>query len=162
MQADQKKFSKIYDTYVESIYRFIYIKVNSQEIAQDLTSDVFLKVWKSYQKQKLKNPRAFLYTTARHTIIDYYRTNKTTISIDSVIEIEDSSQNIAKTEEISSDIAVIQGKIKNLKEDYQNIVILRYVDDLSIAEISKVLEKSKGATRTLLSRAISELRKQLV
>jgi len=163
MQANQKKFSKLYDTYVESIYRFIYIKVSSQEVAQDLTSEVFLKVWKSYQKQNLKNPRAFIYTTARHTIIDYYRTHKSTISLETTtIEIEDNSQNIAKSEQISSDIAIVQEKLKNLKEDYQNIIILRYIDDLSISEISTMLEKSKGATRTLLSRALTELRKQLV
>jgi len=158
MQANQRKFSKIYDTYVESIYRFIYIKVNSQEIAQDLTSEVFLRVWKSYQKQNLKNPRAFLYTTARHIVIDYYRTNKRTISIES-IDIEDSAQDIGKKEEASS---LIQQNIRKLKEDYQNVLILRYVDDLSITEISKILDKTKGATRTLLHRALSELRKQIV
>jgi len=162
MVNNQKKFSKIYDTYVESIYRFIYIKVSSQEIAQDLTSEVFLKVWKSYQKQNLRNPRAFLYTTARHTVIDYYRTHKTTVSLESAVEIEDTAQDIQKSEEISSNIALIQQKIRNLKEDYQNVIILRYVDELSISEISKVLNKSKPATRTLLHRAMNELRKQLV
>lgn len=162
MNSNQRKFSKIYDAHVESIYRFIYIKVNSQDIAQDLTSEVFLKVWKSYQKQDIKNARAFLYTTARHTVIDYYRTNKNTISLESIADIEDSGQNVEKDEEISSNIALIQEKIKNLKEDYQNIIILRYVDDLSITEIAKILDKSKGAARTLLSRAIAELRKQLV
>ena len=104
MEKEQRKFSKLYDAYVESIYRFIYIKVNSQEIAQDLTSEVFLKVWKSYQKQDFRNPRAFLYTTARHTVIDYYRTHKTTVSIETAEIIEDSAQDIQKREEISSAI----------------------------------------------------------
>ena len=51
MNSPKEQFSQIYDQYIEKIYRFVYLKVNSQEIAEDLTSKVFLKGWEAYQNQ---------------------------------------------------------------------------------------------------------------
>ncbi|MBU1045753.1 RNA polymerase sigma factor [Patescibacteria group bacterium] len=161
MDKKQKKFSKIYDNYVESIYRFISIKVSSQEIAEDLTSEVFLKTWKSFQQEdKIKNPRAYLYTTARHLVIDFYRTNKEmrTISIEDTKEIEDMTAPIEAQEKQDAALEIVKQGLNALKEDYQNVVVWRYVDGLSIGEIAKILGKSKGATRVLLHRAMEQLK----
>jgi len=163
MNRQQKKFTKIYDRYVESIYRFISIKVSSQETAEDLTSEVFLKSWQVFQDEeskKIRNPRAFLYTTARHIVIDFYRTRKQNrvLSIEETKEIEDTGQQLEKIENVRSDLMSIQSALKELKDDYQNVIIWRYVDGLSIPEISKVLERSPGAVRVLLHRAMKELK----
>jgi len=166
MNREQQKFSKIYDCYVESIYRFIFIKVNSQAIAEDLTSEVFLKSWKAFQqkeKPKIRNPRAFLYITARHLVIDFYRTKKQkqTVSIEDSKEIEDTSERLEEKESIRSDVALIHDRLKELNHDYQNVIILRFVEELSIGEISEVLDKSKGATRVLLHRAMGQLKEKM-
>lgn len=166
MNREQQKFTKIYDLYVESIYRFIFIKVNSQAIAEDLTSEVFLKSWQVFQekeKQKIRNPRAFLYITARHLVIDFYRTKKQkqTVSIEDSREIEDTGEQLEKNESVRSDMVLVYNKLKNLNQDYQNVVILRFVEELSIKEIAEVLDKSKGATRVLLHRAMGQLKEQM-
>ncbi len=161
MNKKQKKFSKIYDSYVESIYRFISIKVSSQEIAEDLTSEVFLKTWKSFQQEaQIKNPRAYLYTTARHLVIDFYRTNKEvrTISIEDIKEIEDIAPPIEEQERQNASLEIVQQRLKALREDYQNVIVWRYMDGLSTGEIAKMLGKSKGATRVLLHRALEQLK----
>jgi len=164
MNKKQKKFSKIYDSYVESIYRFIYIKVNSQETAEDLTSEVFLKTWKSFQEEdRIENPRAYLYATARHLVIDFYRTSKEdrTISIEDTREIEDMTASIEAQENQDMALEIVKQGLDKLKEDYQNIVIWRYVDGLSMGEIAKILGKSKGATRVLLHRAMGQLKEEV-
>ncbi len=164
MNKNQKKFIKIYDSYVESIYRFISIKVSSQEIAEDLTSEVFLKTWKSFQgENKIENPRAYLYTTARHIVIDFYRTNKENrvISIEDTREIEDIAPVSEDKEGQSLALEAVKSGLSSLKEDYQNVVIWRYVDGLSIGEISKILGKSNGATRVLLHRAMEQLKQEV-
>ena len=166
MNREQQKFSKIYDCYVESIYRFIFIKVNSQAIAEDLTSEVFSKSWQVFQqkeKPEIRNPRAFLYITARHLVIDFYRTKKQkqTVSIEDSREIEDTSEKLEEKENIRSDMALIHNRLKELNHDYQNVIILRFVEELSIGEISEVLDKSKGATRVLLHRAIGQLKEKM-
>ena len=76
---EQKKykeqfFSQLYDEYLGRIYRFIYFKVCSEAIAQDLTSEVFTRLWKQISLDKeVKNPSAFLFTLAKNIVIDYYR-----------------------------------------------------------------------------------------
>ena len=66
MDKNKEKFGSIYDQYIEKIYRFVYLKVNSQEIAEDISSKVFLRGWESYQKNsEIKNIGAFLYQIAR-------------------------------------------------------------------------------------------------
>ena len=79
MNKKQKKFTKIYNIYVEHIYRFIYIKVSSRQVAEDLTSEVFLNAWKKMCQQDyqaIQNPKAYFYKSARNAVIDFYRTNK--------------------------------------------------------------------------------------
>src|SRR3990167_496410 len=68
-----EQFGKIYDQYVEKIYRFIFLKVESQEVAEDLCSEVFVRCLGEFQKNSVENTQAFLYQVARYTIADYYR-----------------------------------------------------------------------------------------
>src|SRR3989344_1984385 len=79
MTNPRKEFSKIFDSCINKIYRFVFVKVSSEEIAQDLTSETFLKGWEAFQAsygqdgQKIENPQAFLYKIARNLVVDYYR-----------------------------------------------------------------------------------------
>ena len=75
MDSIHEQFSHIYDQNIEKIYRFVYLKVNSQEIAEDIVSKVFMKGWEAYQRDSaaIKNPSAFLYQIARNAVIDFYR-----------------------------------------------------------------------------------------
>jgi len=77
----QENFSKIYDQYVTKIYRFIYLKVSSQEVAEDLSSEVFMRTWETYRSEssKIENIQAYLYKVARNIIADHYRTRKVRI-----------------------------------------------------------------------------------
>ena len=163
MGNKQKRFSKIYDQYIEKIYRFIFLKVSSQEIAQDLTSETFLKGWKVYQKNnKIKNFSAFLYRIARNLIIDHYREKgkKQFVSLDSV-SILDTNPGLEEKAIINSDLEQVRATLLNLKEDYQNVIIWHYLDDLPIPKVAEIMEKSEGATRVVLHRALNALREEI-
>jgi len=166
MNKKQKQFSRIYNLYVDHIYRFIYIKVSSRQIAEDLTSEVFLNAWKKICKkddQIIQNPKAYFYKIARNTVVDFYRTNKKEIIISDIDnqQIEDTDQRVDEQEKTKSDLIAIQKELANLKPEYQDVIIWRYVDGLSIKEISQILNKSRGATRVTIHRAIKQLKKQL-
>ena len=84
---DKDAFVRVYDEYVQDIYRFIYFKVGKEIEAQDLTSLVFLKAWHHVQSSSLvdsKTLRALVYKIARNAIIDHYResSNKLELSLD--------------------------------------------------------------------------------
>lgn len=159
----RKTFSKIYDQNIDKIYRFIFLKVNSQEIAQDLTSETFLKGWEAFQKsQKIENPRAFLYRIARNLVIDHYREkgkNKVISAED--IRIIDPRTDLEGRAVLMSDFENIKNVLTELNDDYQNVIIWRYIDDLPITEIAVLLGRTEDATRVLLHRALKTLRQSI-
>ena len=164
MNSPKEQFSQIYDQYIEKIYRFVYLKVNSQEVAEDLVSKVFLKGWEAFQNQGegIKNPGAFLYQIARNAVIDHYREKGRVqvVSIDKVL-IPDPQDNPEQTSLIGSDLDEVKKAISSLKEEYQDVIILRHLDNRSFLEISELLGKSEEAVRTMLSRALKCLKKEM-
>lgn len=163
MKNLRKIFSKIYDRYIDKIYRFIFFKVNSQEIAQDLTSETFLKGWESFKNgTKIENPQAYLYKTARNLVIDFYREKGKVqiVSADNPL-IPDPAPNLEEKAMLSSDLDQIRQALTELNNDYQNVIIWYYLDDLSISEISQMLGRTDDATRVLLHRALKTLKEKL-
>ncbi len=164
-KRDKRKeiFSQIYDKYIDKIYRFIYLKVNSQEKAQDLCSETFLRGWKAFSNgAKIENPQAFLYKTARNLVIDYYR-DKGKVKIVSADNpfLADPSPSLEEIANLDSDLGRVKEALNELKDDYQNVIIWHYLDDLSIPEISRMLDRTEEATRVLLSRALKAIRTRL-
>lgn len=161
----KKKFEKIYDKYIDQIYRFIFLKVSSQEIAEDLTSEVFLKAFEIFKKgeKEIKNERAFLYQIARNLVIDFYRDRARfkIIPTSDCKEIMDENQNLEQKIFLDSEIEKIRETISSLKNEYQDVILLRYVDDLKIPEIAEILKKSEQNIRVLLHRALKSLREKI-
>ena len=162
MANPRKIFSKIYDEHIDKIYRFIFLKVSSQEIAQDLTSETFLRGWESFKSgNKIENPQAFLYKIARNLVTDHYREKgKTRIVSADYVKITDPRTNLEEKAILNSDLDNIRLALTNLKEDYQNVIIWHYLDDFSISEVAKMLEKSEPAVRVQLHRALKALKNE--
>ena len=163
MSNKRKEFSKIYDQYINKIYRFVFLKVNSEEIAQDLCSETFLRGWASFNsEEKIENCQAFLYTIARNLVIDYYREKGRTrvVSIEN-ISIVDPVQGVEEKMALKSDLEQVKLVLANLNEDYQNVIIWHYLDDLPIPEVAKMLDKSESTTRVTLHRALQALKNEL-
>ena len=159
-------FSKIYKSYSTQIYRFVYIKVSSQETAEDLTSEVFVRFWKTFQKSgqdKIRNPRAFLYKVAKNMVIDFYRSQNQPkpLSTDEVPEMADITQELEKKELALSDQEQIQKSIQKLKDEDQDVILWYYLDQMPISEIAEITEKSEGAVRVMIHRAMEALRQVL-
>jgi RNA polymerase sigma-70 factor (ECF subfamily) len=164
MKNPRKTFSKIYDKYIEKIYRFVFFKVNSQETAEDLTSETFSKTWAFFKEKdkKIDNIQAFLYKTARNLVIDHYR-QKGKLKIVSAENpiIADPRQNLKERAELNSDLELVVKALSELKDDYQNVIIWSYLDDLATSDVSRLLGRTESATRVLLHRALNSLREKL-
>ncbi|XOB42172.1 MAG: RNA polymerase sigma factor [Candidatus Nealsonbacteria bacterium] len=163
----RKKFSHIYDRYINKIYKFVFLKVSSQEIAEDLTSEAFSRTWVVFKKKQgeIRNVRAFLYKTANNLVIDHYRQKGrvriVSVNNPSVPAIVDHSQDLEKHVLLNSDMEKVKQALFVLKEDYQNVIIWHYLDELSISEVSGLLNRSKQATRVLLHRALKALKESI-
>lgn len=172
MDNYKEKFSEIYDQYIDKIYRFVYFKVSSQEIAEDITSKVFLKGWEAYQKYQIPNPNdqkeilnpsAFLYQIARNTVIDHYREKSKIkiISADIAPQIVDPKTGLEERAILSSQFQEVKLAIQNLKQDYQDIIICHYIDDMKVPEIAEFMGKPAGTVRVMLHRGLKALKKEM-
>lgn len=162
--SQKEKFSQIYNQCVEPIYRFIFLKVNSQEVAEDLASETFIKGWNAFQKNNsIENPRAFLYQIARNLITDYYRQRGRTsiVPADSVPVIDPKSDLIVENIFNNSDLERIRLALDNVKDEYKEVITLHYIEDFSIQEIAKTLNKQEGNVRVLLHRALNALKEEI-
>ena len=164
LKKDPEAFGQLYDLYIEKIYRFIYFKISSKEETEDLTSEVFLKVWRYLIDGTGKSVSSFsglVYKVARNSLIDFYREKAK--RQERLIDFTDSTKDIGDefgVEKLESGIdarKLIQ-QIKKLKHDYQEVLMLRYVEDLSVSEIAEIVDKSSLSVRVLLHRATRKLK----
>ena len=170
---DPEVFGKLYDIYVDQIYRFIYFKVGRKEEAEDLTGDVFLKTWQYINEmgsEVIDNLRAFLYQTARNTVIDFYRSRdqKEFVALpqesdeekSAAVEIVDEKQDLVEKIELASDLEEVKKALQKIREEYREIIILRFIEEMSVKETAEILGKSEGAVRVLLHRAVAALKEE--
>jgi len=160
---DPDAYSKVYDLYVDRIYRFIYFKISSQEDAQDLTSEVFLKTWQYIIDGKdIKNLNALFYKIARNIVIDHYRkAQRKDISLDEEIaDQREMSLAIDQVAKLDAKIKVekVEAKLAHLKDEFREVIILKYIEGLSIQEIAEIVAKKNGNVRVILYRAINALK----
>ena len=175
-QGDDEALGKIYDQYIKQIYRLIFFKTPSKEIAEDLTQEVFVSLLEYLKKTKhsIDQLQGFIYKVARNKIAHYYSTTADKDkNLELIEEIESNkifntiSQPISGIElenmvDQKIDIKFVMKCIKKINnKTYQEVIILRFIQDLSLKEISKLINKNVSATSVTLYRAINKLRKIL-
>lgn len=158
----EEQFGKIYDQYINKIYRFVYLKVSSQEVAEDITSKVFIKGWEAFKADSdgIKNPGAFMYQIARNSVIDYYRQKgrTKTVSTDDSPEIVDPETSAHDKAILNADVNTVRRAIGKLKKEHQDVIIWYYLDDMAIDSIAKLIEKPAGTVRVMIHRGLKDLK----
>ncbi len=165
VQGDEKSFAKIYDEYINNIYRFVFLKLNSRESAEEIVQDVFWELWKTAKREKAINSiRALLYKIARFKIADYYRSQNITDEADDInghIDVSNDDLSAEEWIDIKIDIDQLKKALIELKGVYRDVVILKYIDELSNAEVAEILQKTEANVRTIGHRAIKQLKSAL-
>jgi len=165
MSDVKAQFSLIYDQYIERIYRFVYLKVSLKETAEDITSKVFTKAWEAYQKdsQSIQNMSAFLYRIARNMTVDHYRQKDRTktVSFDNVPQVADHKTDIHQKAVINSELEQVKAALANIKEDYQDVIIWHYLEDMPTEQIAQLLGRPAGTVRVMLHRGLEMLKNEL-
>ncbi len=163
MAYPKKKFAKLYDKYVEKIYRFVFLKVSSQEEAQDLTSQVFTKGWRKFRKgEKIDNPSAYLYQIARAEIANHHREKARFQTVQATADqLIDPNPGLEEKSKLDSDVAAVKNCLAKLNNEYQDVLVWKYIDGYSNKEIAQMMEKPEGTVRVMVHRALKELRGKL-
>jgi RNA polymerase sigma-70 factor (ECF subfamily) len=165
VKKDPSAFAELYDAYIEKIYRFVYFKINSKEEAEDIVSSVFLKVWNyliEYTEKEIDSFSGLIYRVARNAVIDFYRERGARryepVEVLETIAVEEKSYHQVN---VNLEVEKIMIVVKKLKQDYQEVVLLRHVEELSTAEIAEILGKSQVNVRITLHRAMKKLKELL-
>ena len=149
---------KIYNIYFEDIYKFMVSFTKNEQIAQDITSETFLKVINNPDKfENIENLKSYLFTIAKNTYINYYKRNKILISTDD-IEAFDKGVKSFEDDLIEDDPRDLLNKaIEKLDEPYKSIVKLR-LEDMTYKEIASIYGKSDNWACVTFYRAKEKLK----
>ncbi|MFA5248339.1 MAG: RNA polymerase sigma factor [Patescibacteria group bacterium] len=160
--GNREAFGELYDRYARKIYDFVFFRVSNKEVAEDLTSDIFLKACKKI-KDFIPSGAGFgawLYRIARNRVIDYYRTNKKNYNLEVAENLSDEGR-WAEGEDNRLLVTELQEKLEILKPEQRDIILMRAWDELSYKEIATIIGKSEAAAKMLFFRALKILKEKL-
>ena len=159
---DEREFGRLYETYADKIYSFIYYRTSHRETAEDLTSRTFIKAIEKINSfdQNKGQFSTWLYTIARNTVIDFYRTEKSTGDIFEMLDLA-GTDNIERSVGSKLEIEKVEKYLRTLEPSQREIIVMRVWDDLSYREIAAVLGKTEGACKVMFSRTIAKLNSSL-
>ncbi len=156
-------FVSAYKDNADAIYRHCLFRVFSSEKAEELMQDVFLKFWQYLEAgHEIKNAKGLLYRIADHSIIDEKR-KKTTDSLEALAEGQDFDPSSAEHTNMEARALYNEAmrELKTLREDEQDLFILRYVDGFGPAEIAELKGSNANTVSVQLNRIVSKLRAKL-
>ncbi len=165
-KGEKEAFGLLYDKYIDQIYRFVYLKTNNKQDSEDLSQQIFLNAWENIKNYQPKGfPfSSWLYKIARNLIVDYYRTKKVNLDLEDASEKEYdffSKGDLELDLETKIEIEKVKKVILQLPSEQQNLIIMKFIEELSNKEIAQILNKSEGAIRVLQHRALKQLKKIL-
>ncbi|MBI4811931.1 RNA polymerase sigma factor [Candidatus Falkowbacteria bacterium] len=164
MMKAEEKFLAGYDKYASAILRHIFFRVSDQTLAEDLAQETFFKAWRHIAKtgEEIKNFKTFFYKIADNLIIDHYRRkSRKEFPLEDVGENELAvSAPQEKEAEGTANKNLIEKYLKEIGDDYRQALICRYIDDLSIKEISEITGKSANNISVMIHRALKMLREK--
>jgi len=159
--GDTESFAALYDRYLDTVFRYIYYRVGSRPLAEDLTSETFLRALRrigtfTWQGRDFG---AWLVTIARNLVADHFKSSRfrlevTTGEMLDADEVQDGPEGIVM--EAFTNSALIEA-VKRLNPHQQECLVLRFLQGLSVAETARIMGKNEGAIKTLQYRAVRAL-----
>jgi RNA polymerase sigma-70 factor (ECF subfamily) len=150
----------LYERYLDEIYRFVYFSLNDQWEAEDITENVFLKSWEQlpiiYSKDsQIENFRAWIYRIAKNMVVDFFRSKKGVMLRQDLPSDETSPEIIYAENNLSNRL---QKAIMQLEPNYRQIIVLRFINQISHKESAQIMQLGYNNVRVLQHRALKKLR----
>lgn len=162
-EGDNTAFAAIYDRYLDQVFGYVRRRVGSTTVAEDLVGDVFLRAWRRFDRFEWQGVDlgAWLMTIARNRVHDHFKSARFRLeqTTDEFAETpraasSDDPQRLAEARDL---VRALANALDQLKDDHREVIELRFVHDLSVAETAAMLGRSTGATKALQYRALRSL-----
>jgi RNA polymerase sigma-70 factor (ECF subfamily) len=159
--GDGEAFGKLYDTYVDSIYRFIFYRVSDRALAEDFTSETFLRALRrigsiNYQGRDIG---AWFMTIARNIVFDHVKSARFRLELTTadVLDGDESEPSTELTVLTNLTNARLLEAVNSLGDEQKECIVLRFLTGMSVAETAQVMGKNDGAIKALQHRAVKRL-----
>jgi RNA polymerase sigma-70 factor, ECF subfamily len=163
--ADKEAFGELYERYLTKIYNYIYYRTGNAQDAEDLTAKVFYRAMSHIQNYEDKGVpfQAWLYRIAHNLVANFHRdqSRRKVIPLDDYIAHSLRSEAPDKQTEATEEQEMLLAAIRRLPEDRQQLLILKFVEHKSNAEIGDLMERTEGAIKSLYHRTLLALRDEL-
>jgi RNA polymerase sigma-70 factor (ECF subfamily) len=161
--GDVEAFGELYRRYITPIFRYVRARVSTDRDAEDLTENVFLKVFEALDTYQERGAPfgAFLYRVARNAVVDHYRSQKPLEEIDELASLGEIATSAEKYIVDKEAILEIKNAMTRLPENYQEVIRLRVLMELPTEDVAQWMGKQPSTVRVLLHRALKALRKSL-
>jgi RNA polymerase sigma-70 factor (ECF subfamily) len=162
-RADPTALGTLYDQYVDKIYSYIYHRVGQTELAEDMTGQVFMRMLEAIRAGRAWRTSfsGWLYRIAHNLVIDYYRRRgrATLVDLDDATPIAGTLGDPARSTEFTLDREHLRAALAHLTEEQAQVITLRFLEEMSIAEAADIMNKTEGAIKALQYRAVLALRR---
>ncbi len=161
--GEVQAFGDLYERYLDPIYRYIRSRVDLDADAEDLCEAVFMRSFEALERYEEKGHAysAYLYRLARNLLVDHYRAGRLELDLERADQDGRASTNIDQQLEQREQLRSIADAIASLPEDYREVIRLRVVLEFPTSTVAEWMERSPGAVRVLLHRALTALREDL-
>jgi RNA polymerase sigma-70 factor, ECF subfamily len=159
--GDRSAFARLYDRYVDVVFRYVLFRVGDRELAEDVTSETFLRALRriesvSYQGRDVG---AWFVTIARNLVLDHVKSSRFRLEV-ATAEVDDSRPAESGPEQqVLSKVTrtALLECVGQLGDDQRECIVLRFLQGLSVAETAKVMARNEGAVKALQHRAVRRL-----
>lgn len=162
-QGDGEAFGQVYDAYVDSIYRYLYYRVGSHALAEDLTSETFVRALRRIDTftWQGKDIGAWFVTIARNLVTDNVKSSRFRLEVTTADMLDADRADEGIEDEVLGRLqsAELLDAVRQLKPEQQECIVLRFLQGLSVAETAQVMKRSQGAVKQLQLRAVKALAK---
>lgn len=160
--GDKEAFAGLYDHFFGLIYRYVYFRVNAEEV-DDIVEDVFVKTWTHLEQYEQRDVSfsAWIFRIAHNAVVDHHRRHRPLGVLNP--ETEDFSKDAAPKERTHSKILgeQVRSEVQKLKEPYRQLITLKFLMGLSNAEVAEILGEREGNVRVMQFRALKTLKQAL-
>jgi RNA polymerase sigma-70 factor, ECF subfamily len=164
-RREPEAFGQLYEEHFDRIYRYVLLRVRSQEDAEDITQQVFLKALEKIGSYRWRGMpfASWLFRIAHNLVVDYWKkkSREKVVAPEEIDEMAASPNDPATLAELEFDMKQLAAACQQLTDGQREIVSLRFAGGLSVAEAAKVMGKSEGAVRVLQHAALVKLRRIL-
>ncbi len=158
--GDAHAFGLLYDRYVDMVFRYVLFRVNDRSLAEDLTSETFLRALRritsiTYQG---KDVGAWFVTIAPNLILDHVKSSRHRLEFSTAEFLDSDSADDPESEVVAASVvAELIDCVRQLGDDQRDCIVLRFLQELSVAETAAVMGRNEGAVKALQHRAVRRL-----